>query len=149
MSTAGLVTIGTLARQAGCSVELIRHYERIGLIRPSRRSASRYRLYSPQDIERLRFVRRARELGFSLAEVRALLRQADEPDPPCDATRATVAARHAGIRAVIETLRRIERRIGELEGHCEGCDGTSCRIAADLFGRTRLDRPSGALPPDR
>ena len=134
LSTAGLITIGKLARRAGCSVELLRHYERIGLLRPSGRSASRYQLYSPSDARRLRFVRRARELGFSLAEVASLLRQVDEPDPPCEATRGIVEARRAGIRAAIASLQEIESHIGRLGRHCEGCSRQACGLAAELCG---------------
>ena len=136
MRPAGLVAIGKLAQEAGCSVELIRHYERIGLLRPSERSASRYRLYSPDDIRRLRFIRHARALGFSLAEVATLLRQVDDSVPPCEATRATVAARRAGIRAMIESLREVERQLGRMGSYCEGCKKESCGIAVHLFGGT-------------
>jgi MerR family transcriptional regulator, mercuric resistance operon regulatory protein len=67
------IQIGELSRRTGCNIETIRYYERIGMLPPPPRSASRYRLYEAGDVHRLTFVRRARELGFSLDEVRALL----------------------------------------------------------------------------
>lgn len=77
------LTIGELSRRTGCSVETIRYYERIELLPPPPRTAAGYRLYGGAHEERLRFVRRARELGFSLGEVRALLRLAEGGDRAC------------------------------------------------------------------
>jgi len=67
------ITIGRLARAADVGVETIRFYEREGLLAPPARTASGYRLYSPKTAERLGFIRRAKALGFSLAEIRELL----------------------------------------------------------------------------
>jgi DNA-binding transcriptional MerR regulator len=67
------IQIGELARQSGCNIETIRYYERIGLLPAPPRSAGRYRLYDAPDVRRLAFVRRARELGFTLDQVRHLL----------------------------------------------------------------------------
>lgn len=68
------VTIGQLARDAGVNPETVRYYERIGLFRPASRSASGYRNYSVEQLQRLRFIRRAQQLGFSLDEIAELLR---------------------------------------------------------------------------
>jgi len=70
-------TIGNLARAAGVSVETVRYYERRGLLERPVRRGSEYREYSDSDVERLRFIRRAKDLGFTLAEIRALLPAAD------------------------------------------------------------------------
>ncbi|MBW9248469.1 MAG: MerR family transcriptional regulator, partial [Acidithiobacillus ferriphilus] len=67
------VTIGRLAREAGLAAETLRYYERIGLIQPVQRTRSNYRLYDVEAESRLRFIRRAQNLGFSLAEVKELL----------------------------------------------------------------------------
>jgi MerR family mercuric resistance operon transcriptional regulator len=67
------IRIGELSRRTGCNIETIRYYERVGLLPRAVRSEARYRLYDGDDVRRMTFVRRARELGFSLDEVRALL----------------------------------------------------------------------------
>ena len=73
MPRSDAIHIGELAQKTGCNIETIRYYERIGLLPSPPRSASRYRVYERPDVQRLFFVRRARELGFTLDEVRALL----------------------------------------------------------------------------
>mgnify|MGYP002402846300 CR=1 FL=1 len=78
MARSATLHIGELARQTGCNVETIRYYERVALLPRPPRSAARYRLYDLADVRRLAFVRRARELGFTLDEVRALLTLACE-----------------------------------------------------------------------
>src|SRR5688572_27442780 len=78
------LVIGELAARAGTTPETIRYYERVGVLpRPARSGGGRYRMYGSSDVERLTFVRRARELGFSLDEVRELLQLADHPERPC------------------------------------------------------------------
>jgi MerR family mercuric resistance operon transcriptional regulator len=75
--------IGALAKAAGCQVETIRFYERARLLPAPERSPGGYRWYRAGHVTRLTFIRRARELGFSLAEVRTMLRLADERERPC------------------------------------------------------------------
>jgi MerR family mercuric resistance operon transcriptional regulator len=91
------LAIGALSRHTGCQVETIRYYERVGLLPPPARSAGGYRLYAAPHFSRLTFIRRARALGFSLEEVRRLLRLADERQRPCAEARA-VAAAHPSVR---------------------------------------------------
>ena len=80
-------TIGVLARESGVNLETIRFYERSGLLPEPVRSASGYRHYQAIDVRRLRFIRRGRELGFGLEEIKALVELADHPQSPCaDAT---------------------------------------------------------------
>src|SRR5207302_137035 len=73
MAHGAAIRIGDVSRQTGCKIETIRYYERVGLLPRPLRSAAHYRLYDSGDVRRLSFVRRARELGFTLEEVRALL----------------------------------------------------------------------------
>ena len=84
MARTTVIQIGELGRRSGCNVETIRYYERIRLLPAPPRSAGRYRMYDTADVRRLAFVRRARELGFTLDDVRALL--------PCQRSMAGVLA---------------------------------------------------------
>jgi len=96
------VGIGQLARRAGVPIDTVRHYERIGLLRPSARLASGYRRYGEAEQKRLRFIRRAKVLGFTLDEIEGLL--------TLSASRSVAQVR----RAASERLADIERRIAEL-----------------------------------
>ncbi len=78
------MTIGDLARATGTKVETVRYYERIGLMPAPRRTRGNYRSYSPEYLERLSFIRRSRELGFSVEQVRQLLGLSDDRSRPCD-----------------------------------------------------------------
>lgn len=78
------MTIGDLARATGTKVETVRYYERIGLMPAPRRTRGNYRSYSPEYLERLSFIRRSRELGFSVEQVRQLLGLSDDRSCPCD-----------------------------------------------------------------
>ena len=98
------LTIGKLARATGTTVETIRYYEKSGLIAAPARTDGNYRSYRPEDLERLRFVRRTRDLGFSLDEVRALLDMAEQRDRDCR-TVDELANRH---------LEEIDRKIADL-----------------------------------
>jgi len=93
------------AAAAGCHMETLRYYERIGLIAPPRRGANGYRHYDEGDLQRLRFVVRARDLGFSTDEIRRLLDLADDQNARCGDVRSLAA----------EHLADVERRISDLE----------------------------------
>ncbi len=112
MDTPSDLTIGQLAQRAELATETLRHYERLGLIEPSRRSASNYRLYDPQALQRLRFIRRAQALGFSLPEIRQLL----------DLHRRGQGDM-AQVRAIAEQrLRQIEQRMADLQRLRDGLE---------------------------
>jgi MerR family mercuric resistance operon transcriptional regulator len=94
------IAIGELSRRTECNIETIRYYERIGLLPPAHRPGGRFRRYDADDVARLRFIRRARQLGFTLDEVRAFMRLAGtEGDDVCAEARRLAAAHVAGIRA--------------------------------------------------
>ena len=78
------ITIGRVARETGCKVQTIRYYEQIGLLRAPDRSEGNQRRYVRTDVDRLAFIRHARDLGFSIEAIRELLHMADRPDMPCD-----------------------------------------------------------------
>ena len=116
------IAVGELSRRTGCNIETIRYYERIGLLpKPRREQGSRFRRYGRDDVAQLRFIRRARQLGFTLDEVRALLRLARGDGEHVRAEARGIAAEHvAGIRAKIADLQAMERVL--IEAICE-CDG--------------------------
>lgn len=130
MDVAG-IPIGLLARRTGCNIETIRYYERIGVLpAPARRG--RYRLYGQEDVRRLSFIRRARELGFTLEEVRALLRFAAGSADACADAR-DLAARHlAGVRARIRDLRAMEAALAATLRRCDSGGAAPCPLIAAL-----------------
>jgi DNA-binding transcriptional MerR regulator len=122
--------IGELARQTGCKVETIRFYESVGLLPAPARSASRHRLYTDADRRRLTFIRRARDLGFLMADVRALLDLSDNGERSsvdgCNLARAHLAQ----VRAKIHALRAMEDVLQRISDAC--IDTTRCRLL-ELF----------------
>jgi len=126
------ITIGGLSEGTGVNIETIRYYERIGLLPAPPRSAGRHRLYGEAHRQRLIFVRRARELGFSLEEVRALLGLGDGHDMTCRDVRALTQHHVAAIRAKIRDLKRLERTLSDLAARCQGRDVPECPILETL-----------------
>ena len=127
MAATSAMQIGELSRRTGCNIETIRYYERIGVLDvPLRRG--RYRSYGEEDVGRLGFVRRARELGFTLDEVRALLQLAEVRD---------VASSHlADVRAKIADLKRMERVLAASVRACEAGDDPACPLLQTLRAGT-------------
>jgi MerR family mercuric resistance operon transcriptional regulator len=122
-----------LARRAGCNLETVRYYEKVGLLPEPPRTASGYRSYDTLHERRLRFVLRARELGFSLDEIRELLRLVDERDRPCAEARNVAAVHLADVREKIADLKRMERVLKDVVTECG--DGTlpECPLIETLF----------------
>ena len=124
--------IGELARATGIKVETIRFYEAEDLMPAPERDTNNYRRYQQGHLERLSFIRRSRELGFTLDQVRALLRLADKPDAPCAEVDVITAAHVAEIDRKLADLTALR---GELVQRLESCDGTTvadCRIIEAL-----------------
>lgn len=120
--------IGDLARQTGTKVETIRWYERDGTMPPPARTEGGRRAYTQEHLDRLAFIRHARELGFPLDDVRALLRLSDEPDKPC-ADADSIARAHLG--AVRSRIARLQALEAELERMVEACGHgkvAECRV---------------------
>ncbi len=114
-------TIGAFAAAAGVSVETIRFYQRRGLIRKPSRSFGRIRRYGAEDVSRVRFVKSAQGLGFSLDEVAGLLRLEDGTH--CDEARVAAEEKLAGVRTKLVDLQRIEAVLGELVEECCAATG--------------------------
>jgi MerR family mercuric resistance operon transcriptional regulator len=130
------VQIGQLAARSGIVVETIRYYERVGLIPGAPRSTSGYRLYRSEHVRRLVFVRRCRELGFSIKEIKSLIALADEREQPCSSV-ALIARQHlAEVRAKRADLGRLEQALEALTGSCDDGRVADCKI---LDALTRVD----------
>ncbi|GIX14778.1 MAG: MerR family transcriptional regulator [Paracoccaceae bacterium] len=128
---AGL-TRGRLARATGCNIETIRYYEKAGLLPAPPRSARGYRLYSDAHLARLRFILRARELGFSMEDIRGLLGLGDGAAPSCAEVKARTERHLADVRARIADLRRIEAVLAETARRCSGEARPDCPVIDSL-----------------
>ncbi|MES0124870.1 helix-turn-helix domain-containing protein [Mesorhizobium sp. C420B] len=128
-----------LARRTGSNLETVRYYEKVGLLPEPPRTQSGYRNYDTTHERRLRFVLRARELGFSLDEIRALLRLVDERNQPCADARAVAATHLEDVRAKIADLKRMEQVLKEVVKQCG--DGTlpACPLIETLFRQTAVN----------
>ncbi len=113
-----MLTIGRLARSAGVGVETVRYYERQGLLERPSRPFSGYRQYPPDSAVRLRFIRAAKELGFSLREIRELLDLGADSDEACRKVREIVTVKAAGIEQKIEALNRIKGALDDVLTDC-------------------------------
>jgi MerR family mercuric resistance operon transcriptional regulator len=132
MSETEGLTRGRLSKLTGCNIETIRYYERAGLMPKPRRGANGYRLYGAGDVRRLSFIRRSRELGFSLEEIRGLLKLVDGGGQSCGEVRDMTLAHADDIHAKIADLRRMERILKEMASKCEGDDIPECPILEAL-----------------
>lgn len=140
------MNIGEAARASGVSAKMIRYYESIGLIRPAARSEAGYRLYGVEDVHALRFVRRARSLGFPLDQVAALLDLWRDKGRASSEVKA-VATRHVSdLKVRIAEMQAMVRTLSHLADHCSGDDRPDCPILDDLAGtapRSPADPPNG------
>jgi MerR family mercuric resistance operon transcriptional regulator len=139
MALSAEIHIGELSRQTRCNVETIRYYERVGLLPRPPRSAARYRLYDAADIRRLAFVRRARELGFTLDEVRALLALAvNNGKDTCAEVRQLAAGHLVEVRAKIADLRALARVLSDAVRRCDAGELPGCPVIDTLSAAPTL-----------
>jgi MerR family mercuric resistance operon transcriptional regulator len=123
---------GELARRAGCNIETIRYYEHIGLLPNPPRSDNGFRSYEERHLSRLTFIRRIRELGFTLEEVRDLLRLVDGGHYTC-AQVQELALRHVEeIQRKINDLHRMQNALKEMSAQCSGEEVPKCPIVEVL-----------------
>ena len=122
------VTIGKVAAITGCHIETIRFYEKEALLPHPDRSEGGHRLYSTQLIERLVFIRRSRELGFSMAEIRQLLSLVDGEQVSCQRVQQIADEHLRDVRAKIVDLKKMERSLDDLSNQCSGDDVPDCPI---------------------
>jgi MerR family transcriptional regulator, mercuric resistance operon regulatory protein len=147
--------IGALSEQTGVHVETIRYYERIGMMPAPPRSMGGHRLYLPEHRQRLMFIRRARELGFTLDEIRALLGLVSGGPYSCAEVRELALGHLKRIRAKLADLRSMERTLAATAARCDGGQVPECPIinALSESGREKdkppLGRPSQDEPAAR
>jgi len=135
--------IGELADEAGVNVQTIRYYERRGLLPEPVRRPSGYREYEPGILDRLRFIRRAQELGFTLTEIGDLLALRLDPSTPAEAVKARAEAKIADIDRKLHDLEHIRHALIHLAGRCRGGRGPvgDCPLL-DALGHVQLQTPS-------
>jgi len=136
-----LLTRGLLAACTGCNIETIRYYERVGLLPPPPRSAGGHRLYGHDLVRRLNFVRRSRDLGFSIEEIRELLRLVDGGSYTCAQVERLARDHAREIRCKIADLRRLQRVFETMAAQCTGGAVPDCPIIDALFASDALSRP--------
>jgi Cu(I)-responsive transcriptional regulator len=130
--TTETLSIGELARIAGTGIETIRYYERIGLLPPPPRTRGNYRAYRRSHLDRLRFIRRSRELGFSLDAVRDLLRLSDDQKRSCVEIDELARVHLADLEDKLADLVALRRVLGQLVDQCQHDTVADCRIIQAL-----------------
>jgi MerR family copper efflux transcriptional regulator len=126
------MNIGQAARQSGLSAKMIRYYESIGLLKPAHRSDSGYRLYQADDLHTLAFIKRSRDLGFSLEEVARLLTLWQDRQRASADVKALAHQHIEDLNRRIEELSGLRDTLQHLVSHCQGDDRPDCPILKDL-----------------
>jgi Cu(I)-responsive transcriptional regulator len=126
------MNIGELARATDTKAETIRYYEQIGLLPPPPRTAGNYRDYAAEHVSRLAFARRARELGFSIEQIRALLDLADQEEQSCEAVDAIAREHFADVKRKLAALAALRRELKGVIGQCRQGTIADCRIIEAL-----------------
>ncbi|MFU8813845.1 MAG: MerR family transcriptional regulator [Pseudomonadales bacterium] len=130
--TSGPLKRAELANRSGCNIETIRYYEKIGMLPDPPRTASGYRLYDQHHLARLRFILRARELGFPIEDIRGLLDLVDGGTQTCAEVKARTERHLADVRTRIADLRRIERVLAQTAKRCSGDEVPDCPVLEAL-----------------
>jgi MerR family mercuric resistance operon transcriptional regulator len=130
------LTIGQVARQGGVGIETVRFYERQGLVDEPARKESGYRQYPENVVARLRFIKRAKELGFSLKEIKQLIALRFDPATSCADVKQQAEAKVADIEAKIRDLQRMRKALLKLAASCKGRGPVQeCSILEALDGK--------------
>lgn len=127
-----MYTIGELSRRTGVKVPTIRWYEQEGLIDEPGRTEGNQRRYRRADLERLSFIRHARDLGFGLDSIRQLIDLAGHPEKPCSHADAIAETQLAEVRAKIARLRRLETELERMTANCTHATAAECYVLRSL-----------------
>lgn len=133
------MNIGQASKAAGVSQRMVRHYEAVGLIPAPRRRDSGYRSYSDQDVERLRFIAHARDLGFSLPEISRLLALWTDRKRASAEVKALALEHVEQLRTKERQLAAMRRTLEQLAGGCHGDEGPDCPILEAIAGSGQQD----------
>ena len=126
------MNIGQAAADSGVTAKMIRHYEDTGVIRAPRRTASNYRAYSDNDVHVLRFIKRARALGFSMADIKALLSLWQDKSRSSSAVKRIARTHIDELERKIAELQAMTRTLEHLVHHCHGDHRPECPIIEEL-----------------
>ncbi len=142
------LSIGLVARRTGATVPTVRYYEEIGLLPPARRTEAGQRSYDEATVRRLVFIRRCRDFGFSIDQVRELVGFVDQPDRPCVEVRDIAATHLEQVRQKLIELKELEASLSAFVCSCEtACAGgaaVDCTILEDLALSTKQAAQQGA-----
>ena len=131
-ATASPLTIGVLSQHTGCNIETIRYYERIGMMPKPPRTQGGHRLYAEEHLKRLTFIRRSRELGFSLEQIRDLLRFVDGGRYTCSQVRAITLEHLEDVHARMTDLKRLEKVLKTMVSQCDSGKIPDCPVIEAL-----------------
>jgi Cu(I)-responsive transcriptional regulator len=123
-----MLAIGTLAKRTGTKVQTIRYYEQIGLMNEPGRTAGGQRRYEVDDLDRLAFIRHARQLGFALEAIREMLELADNPQYPCEEVNQIAARQLVEVEKRIARLMSLKTELSRMVTQCQGGHVADCRV---------------------
>ena len=132
------LTRGAVAARTGVNIETVRYYERIGLLPPPPRTAGGHRIYGEELLKRLTFIRRSRDLGFTLDEIRGLLRLVDGGHYTCAEVMVLTTDHLQEVRSKITDLKTIEKVLKEMVSQCDGGQAPECPVIDALFGDMKI-----------
>ena len=115
-----IYTIGKLAKQTGCKVETVHYYEKTGIMPEPPRTEGGHRVYTLSHVKRLNYIRRSRELGFSIGQIRELLKFIDEPDHYCGEVKAMAMLQARVVQQKIDDLERLKKGLNKMVAQCKG-----------------------------
>lgn len=133
------IGIGEMSRQTGVGIETIRYFEKIGMMPVPKRSEGGNRLFNTEQLQRLFFIKRCREIGFNQAEIKALLAMVDHEDVTCAEVHSITTAHVADIQRRIKDLRKLEKVLTQMAKECSQGDIPECPIIEILFTRVPVD----------
>ena len=128
------MNIGQSARASGITAKMIRHYESVGLLPPAMRSDTGYRQYGEREVHVLRFIRRARDLGFSIKDISGLLSLWHDRQRPSRQVKALAQAHMQQLQRKIDELQSMRQTLEKLVQCCQGDERPDCPILQDLAG---------------
>ncbi len=121
-------SIGQMARAGHCQVQTIRYYEQVGLLKKAQRNAGNQRVYDQAQMDRLKFIRHSRELGFSLEQIREILALSDNPDHSCLQVDQIARSHLKDVESKIERLQGMRKELKRMINQCSGDQIADCRI---------------------